>query len=468
MAFQLSVGVDGIEYKAVTTVNMTDSGVEVDLPSKAEREKVNITTALSTEKKLEWEGVYLGEGSFGKVIKVKHQTDECNYAVKLMPCIPGKREKYQQRELKLLTKQVTSPTIHKNIVKYYDSWYCTVTNRPFLCIQMELCDISLETLLQQQKSVVDNPLFYWKIFPQILHGLKYLHDHHWVHRDIYPSNILLAIPENVGEPIHLRVVKIADFGLARMLDQSSLTVSDPPEEVLSAVGNKLYRAPEMRPKENSGSSAGSDTEDTEPMELNYDFKVDLYSAGLVLYRMCRYFENGLVITSELRSIQHDGLVDKSKLAHHDEFLDQLLDDLLKENPVERLSASAALACFENCPSPVMHDTQVAASPELSAVHHETDGPRIPKIMARKSSSSSYVRVHSPHARSYDAMLTFLVKDLEIDGIECFNIIEESDKDCRQKIKNNRDWETLLSSANRRNCQVKLVVEPKSEEKPDLC
>ena len=449
-----------------------DSGFVVDFFSKAECEKVNITTALSIEKKLEWEGVYLGEGSFGKVIKVKHQTDECYYAVKLMPCIPGEREKYQKRELKMLTKQVTSPTTHKNIVKYYDSWYCTGVNRPFLCIQMELCDISLETLLRQQKSVVDNPLFYRKIFPQILHGLKYLHDLYWVHRDIYPSNILLAIPKNAGEPIHSRVVKIADFGLARMLDQSSLTVSDPPEEVLSAVGSKLYRAPEMRQKKNPDSSAGSDsgisTEDTDPIELNYDFKVDLYSAGLVLYRMCRYFESVFVITSELESIQCDGLVDKSKLAHHDEFLDQLLDDLLKQNPVERLSASAALARFENCSSPVMHDTQVAASPELLAVHHETDGPRIPKIMARKSSSSSYVRVHFPHARSYDAMSTFLEKDFEIDDIERFNIIEESDKDCRQKIKNNCDWETLLSSANRRNCQVKLVVEPKSEEKPDLC
>ena len=425
--------------------------VVVEVPAKAEREKVNITTALP--EKLEWEGIYLGEGSFGKVIKVKHRTDKCHYAVKLMPCDTEVREKYQKRELELLTEQVKLPTTHKNIVKYYDSWYCTKTNRPFLCIQMELCDISLETLLQKQRSVVDNPLFYRKIFPQILQGLEYLHERYWVHRDIYPPNILLAIPENARQPIHSRVVKIADFGLARMLDQPSLTVSDPPEEVLSAVGNEHYQAPEMRQKKNPGySGAGSGTDDTEPIELNYDFKVDLYSAGLVLYRMCRYFENGFVIKSELESIQRKGLVDKSKLAHCDAFLDQLLDDLLKQNPEERLSASQALKRFENTSSPEMH---------------ETDGPRIPKIMARKSTSSSYVRVHE-NATSYDAMLAWLVKDLEIDDIECCNVIEESDKDCRQKIKNNCDWETLLCSADKRKCTVKLVVEPKSEEKPDLC
>ena len=37
--------------------------------------------------KLLWEGTYLGEGSFGEVIQVKHRTEKCDYAVKLMPCI---------------------------------------------------------------------------------------------------------------------------------------------------------------------------------------------------------------------------------------------------------------------------------------------------------------------------------------------------------------------------------------------
>ena len=70
-------------------------------------------------KNLLWEDTYLGEGSFGKVIKVTHLTDKCEYAVKLMLCIPGKREKYQERELKLLTAQVKSPMTHKNLLYEY-------------------------------------------------------------------------------------------------------------------------------------------------------------------------------------------------------------------------------------------------------------------------------------------------------------------------------------------------------------
>ena len=211
---------------------------------------------------------------------------------------------------------------------------------------MELCDTSLETLLQDQPNVVDDPQFYQKIFPQILSGLKYLHGIHWVHRDIYPSNILLAFQEYESQPIHSRVVKIADFGLARKLD--SLTLSDPPNVVLSVVGTKLYQAPEMKPRTDPVSGS--------PMDPKYDYKVDLYSAGLVLYRLCRYFESPDAIKSELLSIKEYGLVDKHMLSHRDEVLHKLLDGLLKRNPEERLSASQALDS-----SSVWQETEAASS-----------------------------------------------------------------------------------------------------------
>jgi serine/threonine protein kinase len=209
----------------------------------------------------------------------------------------------------------------------------------------------------------------------------------------------------------------------------------------------------MKPKKQLDTDAENPGLDTST-ELIYDFKVDLYSAGLVLYRMCRYFVNGFVIKSELERIQHNGSIDKNKLSHQDDILHQLLDGLLKRNPEERLSASQALACFE-IPSGQLPPHCLS----------ETDGPRTPKVLARKSSSSSYFRVHSHDARSYDTLLTCLIEDLKINDIECFNIIEESDW---QIIKNSTDWEILLSSANRRNHKVKLVVEPKSEDEPDLC
>ena len=165
--------------------------------------------------------------------------------------------------------------------------------------------LALKLCCGNKKNVVDDPQFYQKIFPQILRGLEYLHKIHWVHRDIYPPNILLAFPEYDSQPIHSRMAKIADFGLARKLDEPSLTVSNPPDEVLSVVGNKLYRASEMKPEIDPVSGS--------PMDPKYDYKVDLYSAGLVLYRLCRYFESPHAIESELWSIQDCGLVNKRKL-----------------------------------------------------------------------------------------------------------------------------------------------------------
>ena len=338
-------------------ISDADSGFATipDATYHAEFENSNIRTAIG--KNLKWEGTILGKGSFGKVIKVKHDTDECYYALKLIEC-SDKREKYQKRELKLLTEQVKSPVTHTNIVKYYDSWECKETTPPLLCIRMEVCDISLETLLRKEENVVDDPKFYQNIFPQILSGLEYLHKKNWVHRDIYPPNILLAIPESNQQPIYSRVVKIADFGLARKLDEPSLVISDPPDEVLSAVGNKLYRAPEMSV--------------IPGVELNYDYKVDLYSAGLVLCRLSRCFKNcsDIIIKSELESIRHNGLEGKWKdLAHHDEFLHQLLNDLLKKNPEERLNASQALAQFKTR----LQKTQASASSLHSLSETDSEG-----------------------------------------------------------------------------------------------
>src|SRR5262249_6741284 len=75
-----------------------------------------------------------------------------------------------------------------------------------------------------------------------------------IHRDVKPANILL---ENGVER-----VKLTDFGLARAVDDASLTQSG----VLA--GTPLYMAPEQA----SGEAV--------------DHRADLFSLGSVLYAMC--------------------------------------------------------------------------------------------------------------------------------------------------------------------------------------
>jgi serine/threonine-protein kinase len=108
----------------------------------------------------------------------------------------------------------------------------------------------------QQRLDQDGPLELkdlLRIGAQVAAGLAAAHAHGLIHRDIKPSNILL---ENC-----LERVKITDFGLARAIDDASLTQSG------IVAGTPLYMAPEQ--------ARG------EPL----DGRADLFSLGSVLYAM---------------------------------------------------------------------------------------------------------------------------------------------------------------------------------------
>src|SRR5947208_5005996 len=89
---------------------------------------------------------------------------------------------------------------------------------------------------------------------QIADGLSAAHAQGLVHRDVKPANILL---EN-----GVQRVKITDFGLARAVDDASLTQSG------VVTGTPEYMSPEQARGE------------------LVDIRSDLFSLGGVLYTMC--------------------------------------------------------------------------------------------------------------------------------------------------------------------------------------
>jgi hypothetical protein len=93
-----------------------------------------------------------------------------------------------------------------------------------------------------------------RIGMQTAEGLAAAHGHGMVHRDVKPANILLE--EGVSR------VKLTDFGLARAIDDASLTQSG------VVAGSPLYMAPEQARGE------------------ALDHRADLFSLGSVLYTMC--------------------------------------------------------------------------------------------------------------------------------------------------------------------------------------
>ncbi|ORX97558.1 kinase-like domain-containing protein [Clohesyomyces aquaticus] len=91
-----------------------------------------------------------------------------------------------------------------------------------------------------------------KVFVQLFQGVKYLHERNIVHRDIKPENILLA-----DKDLH---VKLADFGLAKIIGEESFTTT--------LCGTPSYVAPEILESSNY---------------RRYTRAVDVWSLGVVLY-----------------------------------------------------------------------------------------------------------------------------------------------------------------------------------------
>lgn len=266
--------------------------------------------------------VLLARGVFAQVFQVRQSTDGCKYAVKIIQIEHGNTAKYNKRELELIAEEKLS---QPNIVKYYRVWPMTIHKNVFLCIQMELCSATLEGFVYNNKmggveiiKTLGPPRFYQQVFRQILNGLDAIHSIGWVHRDIHVSNILVANPK--PRKISEIIVKIADFGLARKIKPEFDTFTS-----LSAfpLGTGLFTAPEVSSE-------------------NYDSKVDIYSAGIVLYFLSCYLEDKTRWRAEIvelrkgnRGVEHLYYQDDIKLSN-------LFLRLLKDDPKERPTAREAL------------------------------------------------------------------------------------------------------------------------------
>ena len=277
----------------------------------------------------------LGKGSYGFVVQAEHPVDQQKYAIKILRIVQGETAKYQKRELEVLTE---SDLWKQNIVKYYGCWQMPIGDIQCLCIQMELCWVNLEAFVYNNEmgnaKITQSqgpPRFYEQVFPQILNGLRAMHSKGLVHRDIHISNILIANPR----PTEMRQIniKIADFGLAREIGpvinaSPSLTNAPKLQKLSSGVGNELFRAPEL------------ETDD-------YDYKVDLYSAGIVLYFLSRYLENKKQWREEILALKN-GERDRQHLYHQDdEILFDLFERLLRKDPSTRPSAQEALIIMQS-------------------------------------------------------------------------------------------------------------------------
>src|SRR5664280_623927 len=145
--------------------------------------------------------------------------------------------------------QAAARLVHPNIVQVFDSGRDERTDQYFIVMEYIEGSSCAEILRDDGWVEVDEAL---AIIEQACEGLHYAHRHGVVHRDVKPGNLLRA---REGE------VKLADFGIAKATEQSSIT------QVGSVLGTAAYLAPEQARGEEAGP------------------KADLYALGVVTYQL---------------------------------------------------------------------------------------------------------------------------------------------------------------------------------------
>ncbi len=145
--------------------------------------------------------------------------------------------------------QAAARLVHPNIVQVFDSGQDESTGQYFIVMEYIQGSSCAEILRDDGWLEVDAAI---EIIDQACEGLHYAHRHGVVHRDVKPGNLLRA---REGE------VKLADFGIAKATEQSSIT------QVGSVLGTAAYLAPEQARGEEAGPRA------------------DLYALGVVTYQL---------------------------------------------------------------------------------------------------------------------------------------------------------------------------------------
>ena len=228
----------------------------------------------------------IGQGGMGAVYKTRQRGLGRLVALKILPPEAAQDPSFAVRfgrEAGALAK-----LNHPHIVAVHDSGCVGGLHY----VLMEYVDgVNLREAIQTNELTPEEAL---AIVPQICDALQYAHDEGVVHRDIKPENILL---DKKG------TVKIADFGLARLLDQT------PDNFTLTGTHQVMGTPKYMAPEQMEGSQV--------------DHRADIFSLGVVFYEM---------LTGELPLGRFDA---PSKKVHIDVRLDEIVLRTLEKEPDRR-------------------------------------------------------------------------------------------------------------------------------------
>ncbi|KAF5951492.1 hypothetical protein HYC85_009436 [Camellia sinensis] len=185
--------------------------------------------------------IKIASGSYGDLYKGTYCSQEVAVKVLKPERVDSDLQKEFAQEVFIMRK-----VRHKNVVQFIGA----CTKPPSLCIVTEfMSGGSVYDYLHKQRGTFKLPSLL-RVAIDISKGMNYLHQNNIIHRDLKAANLLMDENE---------VVKVADFGVARVKAQTGVMTAE--------TGTYRWMAPEViehRP---------------------YDHKADIFSFGIVLWEL---------------------------------------------------------------------------------------------------------------------------------------------------------------------------------------
>jgi calcium-dependent protein kinase len=243
----------------------------------------------------------IGEGASGTVCLAYDKSNNV-YAIKRI-----NKTKIEDKSLLKNEAEIALSLDYAHIIKTYEVY----EDLKFISFVMELADGGdlFDFITKSPDGYLDD-INALDCIIQILETLDYLHNEKYiVHRDLKPENFLVTIVKS--KPF----IKLIDFGFAINIKEN--------QKLTQYLGTPLYTAPEIVEKE------------------PYNEKVDIWSAGIVLFNMvtgCQVFNDHSPTSIEDQIIYNS--IPFSKIDNED--IRELCFNMLEKDPYVRYDAEKAL------------------------------------------------------------------------------------------------------------------------------